>query len=94
MGHYVFITNNSSKSVTDYIEEVNRFGINVGVDNFFTSTQASILYLKKHYPNKKVYCQGTKSFVKELMEDGIHVTETVESVGVVVVGLDTELTSQ
>mgnify|MGYP003423721324 CR=1 FL=1 len=26
-GRYVFITNNSSKSVTDYIKKVNRLGI-------------------------------------------------------------------
>lgn len=93
-GRYVFITNNSSKSVIDYIEKVNRLGIKADIDNFFTSAQATILYLKKNYPGKKVYCQGTKSLVQELIDSGINTTEEIENdVDVVLVGFDTELTS-
>lgn len=93
-GRYVFITNNSSKSVIDYIEKVNRLGIKAELDNFFTSAQATILYLKKNYPGKKVYCQGTKSLVQELISSGINTTEEVEDdVDVVLVGFDTEMTS-
>lgn len=91
---YIFITNNSSKSVTEYVEKVNRLGIRADKDNFFTSTQATILYLNKTYPGMKIYCQGTDSFIKELRESGINVTEVVEDVDVVLVGFDTELTSQ
>ena len=93
-GRYVFITNNSSKSVNDYIKKVNRLGIKADIDNFFTSTQATILYLKMKYPGSRVYCQGTKSFVKELVAAGICVTEKVEKVDVVLVGFDLELTTQ
>ena len=93
-GKYIFITNNSSKSVTDYVKKVNQSGIKADSSNFFTSAQATILYLNKHYMGKKIYCQGTKSFVKELKSNGIRVTENVENdVDVVVVGFDTELTS-
>lgn len=92
-GKYVFITNNSSKSVTDYIEKVNRLGIKCDRDNFFTSAQATVLYLKKNFPKKKIYCQGTRSLVTELKESGINVTENVEQVDAVLVGFDTELTS-
>ena len=93
-GKYVFITNNSSKSVVDYIKKVNRLGIKGDIDNFFTSAQATVLYLKKNYPGKKVYCQGTKSLVQELIDAGINTTEEVEDdVDIVLVGFDTELTS-
>lgn len=92
-GSYVFITNNSSKSVTDYIKKVNKLGIKADINNFFTSAQATILYLKKNYPNVRVYCQGTKSLVKELTDAGVDVTEEVESVDVVLVGFDLELTT-
>lgn len=93
-GRYVFITNNSSKSVVDYIEKVNGLGIKANIDNFFTSAQATVLYLRKNFIGKKVYCQGTKSFIRELRDNGIEVTEDVEdNVDVVVVGFDTELTS-
>lgn len=94
-GRYVFITNNSSKSVTDYIEKVNRLGIKASKDEFFTSAQATILYLKEKYTGKKVYCQGTESFVSELVKSGIQVTTMVaDDIDVVVVGFDTELSSQ
>jgi HAD superfamily hydrolase (TIGR01450 family) len=91
---YVFITNNSSKSVTDYIAKVNRMGIEADMDNFFTAAQATVLLLKDKFPNAKVYCQGTKSLIKELGESGVNVTEEVEDdIGLILVGFDTELTS-
>lgn len=93
-GKYVFITNNSSKSVTDYVKKVNRLGIPGDESNFFTSAQATILYLKQNHPEAKVYCQGTKSLVKELADAGIDVTETVSAVDVVLVGFDMELTTE
>lgn len=80
-GKYVFITNNSSRSVTDYVRKVNGLGITAKEDNFFTSAQATILWLKKSYPGAKVYCEGTRSFVKELEEAGIDITEQVEQIG-------------
>ena len=91
-GKYVFITNNSSKSVTDYVKKVNGLGIEAGVENFFTSAQATILYLKQKYSGAKVYCQGTRSLIDELKASGIAVTENVELVDVVLVGFDTEMT--
>ena len=94
-GEYVFITNNSSKSIDDYINKVRNLGITADKDNFFTSSQATILYLKDKYPFAKVYCQGTKSFIKELMASSINVTEEMEDdVDIVLVGFDTELTSE
>ena len=94
-GKYVFITNNSSKSVRDYIKKVNALGIKADIDNFFTSAQATALYLKKNYANKKIYCQGTRSLVRELIHSGINITEEVEDdVNVVLVGFDTEMTSE
>lgn len=93
-GHYVFITNNSSKSVTDYIAKVNRLGIPAGEEAFFTSAQATVRMLRRQHPGAKVYCQGTRSLIRELREGGVDVTEDVEPVDVVLVGFDLELTSQ
>lgn len=94
-GRYVFITNNSSRSVTDYVRKLHRLGLaQVGEEHFFTSSQATILYLREHYPHARVYCQGTASLVKELREGQIDVTEKTEKVDVVLVGFDTELTSE
>lgn len=92
-GEYVFVTNNSSKSVSAYIEKLNSLGIEAEEREFFTSTNASVVFIKENYFGKKVYALGTKSFVSELKDAGINVTETPDSdVGLLIMGYDTELT--
>lgn len=94
-GQYVFITNNSSKSVEDYVQKVRAMGIKAEYENFYTSGQATAMYLKENYPNQVVYCMGTKSLIKELREAGIEVvTEVDERAGVVLLGFDIENTSE
>ena len=51
-GKYIFLTNNSSKSVDKYIEKMAKMGINATEDEFFTSTNATTLYLQKKNYNK------------------------------------------
>lgn len=92
-GQYVFITNNSSKSVEDYIAKLEKMGICVDSNNFFTSSQATALYLQENYKNQRIYCMGTRSLIKELKAYGIEVSENKnDDVKAVVVGFDTELT--
>ncbi len=92
-GEYVFITNNSSKSVNDYVKKLADMGIPAVYDDFFTSSQATALYVKENFPGKKVFVMGTRSLVKELEDSGIDVTECVDSTAeVVLLGYDTELT--
>lgn len=92
-GKYVFTTNNSSRSVKDYITKLSSMGIPVSGENFFTSSQATMMYIKKNYPGKLIYCMGTNSFVEELKENNILVTtHENKDIGAVVIGFDTELT--
>ncbi len=93
-GRYVFITNNSSRSVADYLKKVRSMGIPAGEEDFFTSAQAAVLLLREQYPKAKVYCQGTESLVRELRRAGIDVTIQVEPVDLVLTGFDTELTME
>jgi phosphoglycolate/pyridoxal phosphate phosphatase family enzyme len=89
----IYVTNNSSRSVNDYVAKLGRMGIKSSADEFFTSSMAMALYLCRKYPQKKTYCMGTRSLIQELMDKGIRVTdEYSEDVEVVVLGYDTELT--
>lgn len=88
---YVFVTNNSSKSKDDYVKKLAKFGIEVSVDDFFTSTEATILFLKEKYPGKSVYPVGTKSFIERLEKDGIRI-EDHKSADIALLAYDTELT--
>src|SRR5665648_413556 len=55
VGKYIFLTNNSSKSVSDYIEKLQSLSINVDYSNFLTSSQATALYLLNKYSNCLLY---------------------------------------
>ena len=47
-GRYVFITNNASKSVSDYVAKLHRLGLTkVTEEHFFTSAQAMLMLLKE-----------------------------------------------
>ncbi len=93
-GICVYITNNSSRSVEDHIKKMARLGMKANHDNFFTSTQAAVLYLQQNHAGEQVYCQGTKSMIRELKAGGIDVTEEVCDAPIVLVGFDTEMTSE
>ena len=91
-GRYIFLTNNSSKGVEKYIEKLAKLGIESTSEDFLTSTDATILYLKeKGY--KKIYAFGTKSFVKQLKDSGLNVTtEREDGIDCLCISNDTELT--
>ena len=95
-GRYVFITNNSSKSVNDYVAKLHRLGLTqVDKDNFFTSAQASLALMQAKHKNDLIYLQGTKSFVQGFEGSGLNVTtEYDESAKVVLVGFDPEFTGE
>ena len=91
-GKYMFLTNNSSKSVDKYIEKLASLGIKADTEDFFTSTNATILDLKNH-GYKKIYAFGTKSFFDQLKEGGLNVTNVLEDdIDCLCIGFDTELT--
>ena len=91
---YLYLTNNSSKSVKAYVEKLAGMGISATEDEFLTSTDATIVYLKAHYaPETKMYVFGTASFREQLASHGIRtVTELQDDIKVLVMGFDTELT--
>lgn len=91
-GRYIFLTNNSSKSVDKYIEKLASLGISSTADDFLTSTNATVLYLKKK-KYKKIYALGTASFKEQLKDAGLPVTDVrEEGIDCLCMGFDTELT--
>ena len=89
---YMFMTNNSSKSVLDYIKKLDRLGIRAEYDDFITSSQATAYYLEKYHKNARLYVCGTESLKAELKRAGFEITEDLEKVDLIVMGFDTELT--
>ncbi len=91
-GKYLFVTNNSSKSVSAYVNKLRALGIKAEEDNFLTSTDATILYLNANYPGKRFYAMGTKSFIDQLLSAGIDiVTDFSDGIFGVIISNDNEL---
>ena len=94
-GKYVFITNNSSKGIEDYLKKVKLMGIKAEKENFYTSVDASASLLKERFGNELIYAQGTQSFVDNLIAEGLTITtEYNENSKCVIVGFDTDLTAK
>ncbi len=93
-GRYMFLTNNSSKSVDVYIEKLAKMGIRATEEDFFTSTNATVLdLLPKGY--HKIYALGTASFRQQLREGGLNITDKIEDdIDCLCMGFDTEPTFQ
>ena len=93
-GKYLFITNNSSRSVADYVKKLEKFGIEATREDFMTSSQATAYYLHKHHEGQRLYVCGTESLKEELRSEGFTVTTNIDEVDCIVMGFDTELTFQ
>ena len=91
---YLFMTNNSSKSVEDYVKKLEKLGISATREDFMTSSQATAFYLHKHHEGQKLYVCGTESLKEELRMEGFTVTANIDEVECIVMGFDTELTFQ
>ena len=92
---YTFLTNNSSKSVADYVAHLRGMGIAAQPDDFFTSTQATIECLRESLPHvKKLFVLGTISMRRELTAAGYRMTadRAGDEPDAVIAGFDTALT--
>lgn len=94
-GRYLFLTNNSSRSVSAYVEKLGRLGINATAEDFLTSVNALVADLKAHPPYHLCYAFGTESFRTQLREAGIPVTDKLEDgIDCLLIAFDTELNFQ
>lgn len=88
---YIYLTNNSSRAGTDYIDRLRRLGFPCERENVFTSGMATAMFLNDRFPGVAVYPVGTPAFLNELQSYGISFGDD-DSVSVVCVGFDTTLT--
>ncbi len=73
---FCFMTNNSSKSADIYIEKLHSMGLVIDPETqLVTSGHATIDYLLRNYPGKKVYLFGNPMVKMEFMRKGVLLDE-------------------
>lgn len=88
---YVLLTNNSTRTVDQYVEKLAHMGIEVDAGQIITSAVATALYLAaRAEPGTPIYVLGMEGLEKALQAQGFVVTE--ESPEYVVAGLDAHVT--
>ena len=95
-GKCLFITNNATKSVNDYKVYFENMGLDVKEDDFVTTAIVTAEYLKKYHDKEMIFVVGTDSFIQELRNKEIQVTQDPmdSAITCVVVSYDNQLTYQ
>jgi NagD protein len=86
-----FITNNCSRSRSEYVQMLRGMGIDVIADDISTSAQATVHYLQSSLPRvKRLFVLGTSGLQVDLEHSGFEIVD--DRPDAVVVGYDPELT--
>lgn len=90
-----FLTNNPTRSVQDYLDKLAKMGIEATEDGMYTTSLASIDYIKEHHPQaRRLFLLGTPSMAEQFRKAGYE--ECADDPGdvpdVLVVAFDTTLT--
>jgi len=94
IGH-TFLTNNPAQSVAEYVVHLRDMGIHVATDQIYTSTQATIDFLRKNFPKvRKLFVLGTTGLFAELENAGFKLMpdDSDSPPDAVLVGFDKTLT--
>ena len=92
---HTFLTNNPSKSVAEYLTHLRNMGIEANAEQLYTSTQATIHFLHKNFPQvRRLFVLGTPGLFRELEFAGFELTpdDPNDMPDAVLVGFDTTLT--
>jgi HAD superfamily hydrolase (TIGR01450 family) len=91
---WTFLTNNPSKSSADYLAHLGKMGVSATADELYTSAQATIDYLRQHFPEvRRIFALGTPSMLAEFSGAGFELTadDPKDVPDAVVVGFDMTL---
>jgi len=86
---FVFVTNNATRTVDEYLDKLAGFGVQVEREQIFTAAEATGWYLSEQYPvNASVYVVGQPSLKHTITAHGLNVVDdTKEDARVVVASI-------
>ncbi|MDH5162194.1 HAD-IIA family hydrolase [Heyndrickxia oleronia] len=85
----VFLTNKSIATREEYVEKLNRLGIQVSLEEIINSNYITGKYLKEHMTQTDAaYVIGEEALIQELMAENIRMTNNADIATYVVLGWD------
>lgn len=72
---FVFLTNSSEKTPHELSMKLERMGLKVSADHFYTSALATAAFLKSQNPNCTAYVIGEAALTKALYDEGIYMND-------------------
>lgn len=91
---YSFLTNNPTKSIDAYLENLRKRGVPCRPEQMYSSTVATIDYIRTHYPlAHNLFLLGTPSMIEQFEQAGFHScsSEVEDRPDVVVAAFDMSL---
>ncbi|MCR4588042.1 MAG: HAD-IIA family hydrolase [Lachnospiraceae bacterium] len=83
---YLFLTNNSSRSLSDYVKRLRGFGAPVTEQDIFSSSDATLIYMEQKQMPKNILLFGTPSLERQFEEAGYEIRSS--NPAAVVLGFD------
>ncbi len=87
--NFYFLSNNSSKSTSDYLKKLKSLNLDVSLENIILSQHPTMDYLKNQ-GYRKIFLMGNQSLKEEFENEGFQLTE--ETPEIIVLAFDQELT--
>ena len=93
IGH-TFFTNNSSKSTRQYVQSLQKMGIDATPQDIYSSTHSTLDYLREERPDvRRIFVLGTPGLQEEFAESGFTIVgdAATDEPDAVIAGFDTTL---
>ena len=88
--NFLFLTNNSSKSVREHVKKLRELGLEVEPSNILVSSQVTADYIRAQNSGNRIFLLGTDGFREELEKRDLKIVD--KNPDYVVLGFDTGLT--
>jgi 4-nitrophenyl phosphatase len=87
---FILATNNATRTIDEYLQKLNGFGVSLNEREIITSAQATGIYLQEHHPGGcRLFVVGQPSLIHTLEDYGLTVvSDPQDDVEVVVASMD------
>ena len=72
---FLFLTNSSERSRTELRQKLQRMGLDIPEEHFYTSAIATARFLAKQKPGCSVYCVGEAGLLNAIYEEGLTIND-------------------